>query len=172
MALIPAHRHACIAAVSAALAVLAGCGSGPPPAKPGTISEDAFVRTYVSLRLAAWEASEQLEFEERKAEILARDGLDENALPRFLEAHEDDVRYLARLWRRVEDEMQRALEELHPEPDEADPAAPDRGRAPELLQPAPLEPRPRPLGRPSPPPEHLPAPPATREGNPVPDPYP
>lgn len=81
------------------------------------LSREEFVATYVELRRAEIDAASPADFQERKAAIMERYETSGEELLAFIEAHSDDVAYLAALW----DSVQARLEEQAA----ADQAAPE-----------------------------------------------
>jgi hypothetical protein len=95
-------------AVCGLLALLAApaCTDGDPTAQPASLSRGEFIEIMVALREAEWEASEeqaprdsvQMEFERRKAEILARYGATEADLHAFLERNYQRPGFMGEVW--------------------------------------------------------------------------
>jgi Ser/Thr protein kinase RdoA (MazF antagonist) len=89
-----------------ALLAAAACTDGDPTAQPTGLSRGEFIEIMVALREAEWEASEgqtprdsvQMEFEGRKAEILARYGAAEGDLHAFLERNYQRPGFMGEVW--------------------------------------------------------------------------
>ena len=96
-------------------AATAGCGSD---GEPRTISRDAFVETYVALRLAALEESGGSEVApispEARERVLDEQGVTSEELFHFVELRGGDVVFMQELWREVE----RRMEDARPPPNE------------------------------------------------------
>ena len=98
--------------VAAALVAAAGCEEEDPPV--GTISREAFVETYVALRVEQLRGAfgDPLPAEDRER-VLADQGVTEEELLTFAEVHGPDVTFMERLWEDVE----KRLEEVRNAPD-------------------------------------------------------
>ncbi|MXW19139.1 MAG: hypothetical protein F4139_06600 [Gemmatimonadetes bacterium] len=109
--------------VAAVLLAAAGCEDEGAPAE--TISREAFVETYVALRVAQLRgtAGDPLPAEDRER-VLAANGVTEEELLTFAEVHGPDVAFMEQLWEDVE----KRLEEIRNTPDATmdpgDPAIP------------------------------------------------
>jgi hypothetical protein len=83
-----------------------GCTDGDPTAQPAGLSRGEFIEIMVALREAEWDASEgeaprdsvQVEFERRKAEILAQHGATEADLHAFLERNYRRPGFMGEVW--------------------------------------------------------------------------
>lgn len=98
--------------VAAALLAAAGCEEEGAPAE--TIGREAFVETYVALRVAQLRGSgsDPLPADERER-VLAENGVTEEDLLTFAEVHGPDVSFMEQLWEEVESR----LEEIRNTPD-------------------------------------------------------
>jgi len=94
---------ACGAAL-AAVAVAGACSSRSP-AEPA-IDTEAFVSTYVDLRVAALSGRPREIPPEVRDRILARHGVTEEELLRFARVHGTDIDFMKRVW----DEVQQRLD--------------------------------------------------------------
>jgi len=103
-----APLHARFAACALAIVcVAAACGEREQPADlTGVIERETFIDTYVDLRVAAVTSPEFRISSERRAEVLARHGVDSEALIRFADAHGRDLDYMAAVWSEVETRLQ------------------------------------------------------------------
>ncbi len=102
-------------AIALALTLTAACGGGNDvPAD--VIDREAFITTYVDLRLATLETPDFRIPAERRAEILANHGVDGESLLRFAEVHGRDLDYMNEVWTEVETRMQDSEAEVEPEP--------------------------------------------------------
>lgn len=90
--------------------VLTACGFTEPVAEagPGVLTRRQFIAIYVELRRAEQAVPVPDAFEARKQEIFERHGTEPRALVEFVEAHGDDVAYMAAVW----DSIQHRLETL------------------------------------------------------------
>ncbi len=105
-------RRAWAWCVAAALVAPAGCEEEEAPVE--TISREAFVETYVALRVAQLRGAfgDPLPAEDRER-VLAGQGVTEEELLTFAEVHGPDVGFMERLWEDVE----KRLEEVRNAPD-------------------------------------------------------
>ncbi len=93
------------------LALLAGAGCGGEGTAPDAeraLSRDAFVAAYLDLRLAALRTPEAEIRPEDRAEVLARHGVTEEDLLRFVEVHGGEVELMKTVW----DEVQARLDSI------------------------------------------------------------
>lgn len=87
----------------------AACG----PSEPETISRETFVETYVALRAAELRSSGAVIPEEDRDSVLADNGVSDEDLVAFAEAHGGDVAFMEAVWT----DVQNRLEELGSRPD-------------------------------------------------------
>jgi len=88
-------------ALVVALAVVA-CGSGDGPAAGGVMSREAFIATYVDLRVAALDNEDLTITDEERAEVLARHGVGAEDLRAFAEVHGTDVEFMSGVWNEID----------------------------------------------------------------------
>ncbi|MDX1566375.1 MAG: hypothetical protein R3223_01160 [Longimicrobiales bacterium] len=95
------------------LLVLGACGGEPTDDAPEpTISREAFVSTYVDLRMAALRSPETEITPEERSRILEEHGVTSEELLRFVEVlSRDDPRAMQEIWAEVQDRIQQAREE-------------------------------------------------------------
>lgn len=110
---------------AAVLLAAAGCEEEGAPAE--TISREAFVETYVALRVAQLRGSagDPLPAEDRER-VLAANGVTEAELLTFAEVHGPDVAFMERLWEDVEKRLEeiRNTPEMNADPGPDDPTIP------------------------------------------------
>jgi hypothetical protein len=95
----------------ALLLLATACGGGGPGAVPAdVIDRQTFIETYVDLRLAAVATEAFRVSAEDRAEILARHGIDGEALVRFADAHGGDLDYMNEVWSEIEVRIQERTE--------------------------------------------------------------
>ena len=85
-----------------------GCGGEQAPEPSGTITRDAFVGTYVELRMAAVQSPDGRVTSAAKEEILEARGITEADLLEFAAAHGPRVQFMADVWGEIDDTL-RAL---------------------------------------------------------------
>lgn len=96
-----AARRRLAAAWAAVLLALPACAGGP--STPATaVDRETFIATYVELRAAAIRMATAELSDEARSEILARNGVSEESLLAFVEAHGEDVEFMRALWDEVE----------------------------------------------------------------------
>ena len=99
-------RRQAIAAIARAAALIllalaaAACEGPPPGGEP--IAREVFIETYVELRLAALESEDFAVPPAEREEILARHGVDQEALLHFADVHGRDVDFMNEVWAEVE----------------------------------------------------------------------
>lgn len=104
-------RPRALAVALAGACLLVGC-TRPDPSAPGaTLDREAFIATYVDLRMTALAASEALISDSARAGVLERHGVTENQLTGFVEAHGADVTFMRSVW----DEVERRLDAQRPD---------------------------------------------------------
>lgn len=86
--------------------VLAACGRADGSASGEVIDRDAFIATYVDLRMAALHAPDLHVSDEQRAEILARHGVDEESLLEFADVHGRDIAYMSEVWNEIDTRIQ------------------------------------------------------------------
>lgn len=97
-----------------ALVVVAGaCGEdGWSPfgesAREETISREAFVSTYVDLRLVALRSPDRTIDPSERDRVLRRHGVSREDLLRFVDVHADRVDYMREIWSEVDRRLERA----------------------------------------------------------------
>jgi len=89
------------AALWVLIALTAACGGGDAP-PPGTLDREAFIATYVDLRLAALRSGAFSVTSEERDEILRSRGVEPEALLSFVDAYGRDTEYMADLWAEVD----------------------------------------------------------------------
>ena len=87
-----------LAAAVAALLLL-GCGGGADP--EGVIDREVFIATWVDLRQAALTTGDPLP-EQHRTRVLDENGVTEDQLLGFVDAHGGDPKYMAEVWTEVE----------------------------------------------------------------------
>ncbi len=91
----------------ALLLLTTACGGGGPGAVPAdVIDRQTFIETYVDLRVAAIATEAFRVSADDRAEILARHGVDSEALLRFADEHGGDLDYMNEVWGEIELRMQ------------------------------------------------------------------
>jgi len=101
----------------ALLVALAACGDADGGAPTNVIDREAFVSTYVELRVAALHAPDLELSDQQRADILARHGVDEADLLEFADVHGRDIQYMSDVWNEIDGLIQSAN---HPADDEQD----------------------------------------------------
>ncbi len=97
------------------LCLLLACGGEQAPEAAGTISRDAFVGTYVELRLAALHSPDGRVSPEAKAEILEAKGVTEADLLEYVDVHGARVQFMVEVWAEIDDTL-RSLRTEEPAP--------------------------------------------------------
>ena len=92
-----------LAAVLPALAC-GGDGSGPDVGE--AIDAEAFIATYVDLRVAALVSDDGLVTEENRLEVLSRHAVTEADLVHFAEVHGEDLTFMREVWNEVEQRLE------------------------------------------------------------------
>jgi hypothetical protein len=92
------------------LLLLAGCPSADP-AGSQSIQREQFVQVVVELRQAEQQARTAPDFEERKAEILARHGVTEEELMQFAARHGSEVRVMLEIWDTIHARLAQPVED-------------------------------------------------------------
>ncbi len=101
-------RVAMAAILGLGLGGAVACGAERGPESGLTIDREAFIATYVDLRLAMLSEPEMRLPEDARTAILdARDVTEEDLL-QFVEVHGSDPDYMSRLWAEVADRMEQA----------------------------------------------------------------
>jgi len=109
-------RHAKALLWAVLLLVPLACGGDDHvPVVDGVIDRETFIETYVDLRSDAVGNRDLTLSDDRRDEILARHGVDEEALLAFVDASGSELDYMNELWAEVEDR----IEALPPVPDSA-----------------------------------------------------
>jgi hypothetical protein len=98
---------------------LSGCGGGRTPEVTTSMASETFIATYVDLRATALSSGESLISDDERSEVLARHGVTEEDLTRFLETHGEDVELMRDVW----DEVERRLDVQRLAPDSGDAAS-------------------------------------------------
>lgn len=98
--------------------LLVGCGAREEAPE---LSEEEFVAAYTELRRAEASADGAAEFEQLKAEILARYDTSEEELMAFVTSREDDPEAMAEVWDSVQARLQRP-DSAPPEPSDSVPS--------------------------------------------------
>lgn len=105
------------------ITLVAGClvawscgGDGAAPVAEETISQQAFIETYIALRVVGLRAPQQLISPEDRQRVLAEQGVSEEELLEFVEVHGEDVERMQGIWNEVESR----LEELRTRSDSSD----------------------------------------------------
>ena len=81
-----------------------------------TISQEAFIETYIALRVVGLRAPQQLISQEDRERILSEQGVTEEELLAFVDVHGQDVERMQDIWNEVESR----LEELRTRSDSSD----------------------------------------------------
>jgi hypothetical protein len=89
-----------------ALVAIAACGRTDGGASGDVIDREAFIATYVDLRVAAQHAPDLHVSDEQRAEILARHGVDEAGLLEFADVHGRDIAYMSEVWNEINTRIQ------------------------------------------------------------------
>jgi len=97
-----ARVHRTVLALGVALAW--SCGETVPHEDPGGLEREAFIRTYVDLRLAALRSGATLDVRTRET-VLANHDLTEQELLDFAETHGRDIAYMNEIWQEVEERL-------------------------------------------------------------------
>ena len=93
------RRLAAVIALSFA-PVIAGCGSGDE--FEGTITREAFIETYVDLRMSALDSEDQRVDSVARAEILGAHGVTADDLTHFADIHGSRLEFMRDVWADVE----------------------------------------------------------------------
>lgn len=102
------------AALAVGVALASACGGTPPDAEgPGGPEREAFIGTYVDLRLAALRSGGNVDVRARET-VLANHGVSEQELLDFAETHGRDIAYMNDIWQEVE----RRLDSIRAEGDQ------------------------------------------------------
>ena len=89
--------------LAAAFVLAAGCAEGVPE----TIGREAFIETYVALRVAELtETGGEIISPEERDRVLDEQGVTEEELFGFVEVHGGDVDFMKELWKEVEERME------------------------------------------------------------------
>jgi hypothetical protein len=90
--------------LAACVFLIAGatCSPEAAPRAGATIDREAFIATYVGLRVAALRADEQVVSDDARDEVLAENGVSGDDLLRFAEVHGGDVEFMRDVWNEVE----------------------------------------------------------------------
>lgn len=100
-------RRARLLLGSALLLASAACrGDGDVPVVEGVIDRETFIETYVDLRSEAVANRDLVLSDERRDEILARHGVDEESLLAFVDAYGSELDYMNDLWAEVESRIE------------------------------------------------------------------
>ena len=103
-------RRQAIAAIARAAALIllvqAASACGGPASGGEAIDREVFIETYVELRLAALDSDDFAVPPAEREEILARHGVDQEALLRFADVHGRDVDFMNEVWADVESRLE------------------------------------------------------------------
>ncbi|MEX2048181.1 MAG: hypothetical protein WEB90_01240 [Gemmatimonadota bacterium] len=102
------------------LFLAAACGEGGTTAST-LLDREAFIETYVELRLGAIQSSDFTVSTEARDEILRSNGADREALLAFVDAHGRDPEYMTALWTEVDTRLNERREALSVEGQEREP---------------------------------------------------
>ena len=103
-----------VAATVLCLAVASCGGDTSGPVGRDVIDRQAFVDTYVDLRLAAIESPDFRISPEARQEILARHGVEAEDLLRFADAHGRDLEFMNEVWTEIEARFQESSGDATP----------------------------------------------------------
>jgi hypothetical protein len=109
------RRAAALLGTVLLLVPLACGGDDEVPVVEGVIDRETFIETYVDLRSEAVANRDFALSADRRDEILARHGVDEESLLAFVDAYSAELDFMNELWAEVESR----IEALPPVPDSA-----------------------------------------------------
>ena len=92
-------------AAGAFLCALAACAGERTPETPDTISRDAFVGTYVELRMAALRSPDGRVDPSHRDEILAAAGVTDADMLEFVDVNARRVQLMVEVWGEIDDTM-------------------------------------------------------------------
>lgn len=101
--------HAFCALAFALTVGLASCGSSP---RDDVIDREAFIDTYVDLRIAALETDSQRVAQADREAILAEHGVTEEDMVGFVEAYATDLELMRDVWNDVELRLDRTSDPI------------------------------------------------------------
>ena len=90
------------------MCIMAACGGQPPEESSQTIARDVFIGTYAELRMAALRSPDGRVSPQAKEEILEANGVTEDDLLEFVDAHGPRVQFMVEVWGEIDDTL-RAL---------------------------------------------------------------
>lgn len=99
------------AILALSVAATAGCGASPGTAPGDTIEREAFIATYVDLRIAALDSEGRMLTDTARTRVLTEHRITEDDLMTFAEVHGADVEFMNSLW----DEVELRMDALRPE---------------------------------------------------------